>query len=443
MIFAIFDSDVWNGAKVVKKNIPNLFQFEPQPPAFCVSVPVVADDFEAADFSSVAHVKPDAKALVVVADFHHTHRFRRIVGQAAQVEARLGFGLRNELGCDGQMAVNHAVDFRFECRHFAVSGAVVEPVVELAFFALDVRFKRPPAAEKINHCAVHNVLGGVHRRKLFLVVRVKGYVVHYSVFKLFSILHPDSYRSFNPYLQSIVSGQNVVGQNLYKFIIHRDFVADVRQIGAARLELADDVECFAKTQVRGVLFNSQSIDNQSVKTLQFGHFGVGNCFGVGDVGELPDAEARGGQGAVQNVYRRDRNTLNIKRFVANRVKFNLRCARVVRLAEGVGVLAADGVGDARLSVERNGAAHYVIEGSYVVDASGVVFVLVGYEHGVNLRKAFAQSRLPQVGPRVDEQVAPFDFNVNRTAQSLVLRVNRLTHRASAPHNRNAVRRPRA
>ena len=216
----------------------------------------------------------------------------------------------------------------------------------------------------------------------------------------------------------------------------------MRKIGAARFELADDVERFAKTQVRGVLFNAQSVDNQSIKTLQFGHLAVGDGFGVGDVGELPDAEARGGQSAVQNVYRRDRNTLNIKRFVANRVKFNLRCARIVRLAEGVGVLAADGVGDALLGIERNGAAHYVVKGSYVVDASGVVFVLVGYEHGVNLRKAFVQSRLPQIWPRVDEQMAPFDFNVNRTAQPLVLRVNRLTHCAFAPHNRNAVRRPR-
>ncbi len=193
-----------------------------------------------------------------------------------------------------------------------------------------------------------------------------------------SILHPDSYRDFNPYLQSIVSRQDIVGQNLYKFVIHRDFVADMRQIGAVRLELADDVERFAKTQVRGVLFNAQSIDNQGVKTLQFCHLAVGDGFGVSDVGKLPDAESRGGQRAVQNVYRCNRNTLNIKRFVADWLKFNLRCARVVRLAEGVGVLAADGVGDARLSVERNGAAHYVIEGSYVVDASGVVFVFVGY-----------------------------------------------------------------
>lgn len=199
------------------------------------------------------------------------------------------------------------------------------------------------------------------------------------------------------------------------------------QIGAARLELADDVERFAKTQVRGVLLNAQGVDNQSVKALQFGHLAFGDGFGVGDVGELPDAEARGGQRAVQNVYRRNHNALNIKWFVANRMKFNLRCARVMRLAEGVGVLAADGVGDALLGVERNGAAHYVVKGSYVVDASRVVFVLVGYEHGVNLRKAFAQSRLPQVGPRVDEQMAPFGFNVNRTAQPLVLRVNRLTH----------------
>ncbi len=70
----------------------------------------MADDFEAADFRCVAHVQPDAKALVVVADFHHAHRFRRIVGQAAQVEARFGFGLHNEFGCNGKMGVNYTVD---------------------------------------------------------------------------------------------------------------------------------------------------------------------------------------------------------------------------------------------------------------------------------------------------------------------------------------------
>ena len=109
-----------------------------------------------------------------------------------------------------------------------------------------------------------------------------------------SILHPDSYRDFNPYLQSIVSRQNILGQNLYKFVIHRYFVADVRQVGATRFQLTDNVERFAKTQVRGVLLNAQSVDNQGVKALQFGHLAVGDGFGVGNVGELPDAEARGG-----------------------------------------------------------------------------------------------------------------------------------------------------
>ena len=266
-----------------------------------------------------------------------------------------------------------------------------------------------------------------------------------------SILHPDSYRdfnpsilrSFNPYRKSIVSRQNILGQNLYKFVIHRYFVTYVSQISATRFQFRNHLQRFTQTHMCRVRFRSQRINNQSIKTLQFGHFCVRDCLGIGYVGELPDAEARGGQRAVQNVYRRDRNTLNIKWFVADWMKFNLRCARVMRLAEGVGVFAADGVGDALLGIERNGAAHYVIEGSYVVDASRVVFVLVGDEHGVNLRKAFAQSRLPQIGPRVDEQMAPFGFNVNRTAQPLVLRVNRLTHCAFASHNRNAVRRPRA
>lgn len=109
-----------------------------------------------------------------------------------------------------------------------------------------------------------------------------------------SILHPDSCRDFNSYLQSIVSRQNIVGQHFNQFVVDGYFVAQVSQIGATRFQLTDNVECFAKTQVCGVLLNAQSVDNQGVKALQFGHLAVGDGFGVGDVGELPDAEARGG-----------------------------------------------------------------------------------------------------------------------------------------------------
>ena len=74
-----------------------------------------------------------------------------------------------------------------------------------------------------------------------------------------------------------------------------------------------------------------------------------------------------------------------------------------------------------------------IEGSHIIDAARVVFVLVGEYDGIYAPHACAQHLLSEVGPCVNYNATIIHLDHCRGAQALVALILRATYLATTPY----------
>ena len=123
----------------------------------------MADDFEAADFGGVGHVRSYAGAGVVVSDADYSEGVRHVVREFAQVDDGSGLGQRHEADGHGQILRDDLVDLVLYGLYLPVGGAGVQNVVALALLALDVGVLRAGTAEHPHHRLVEDMFCCVHR----------------------------------------------------------------------------------------------------------------------------------------------------------------------------------------------------------------------------------------------------------------------------------------
>lgn len=145
------------------------------PPAIFV---VVAEDLEGAYLSSILNVSADASAGIIITYTHNPERFRRILRQFAEVNdiGRLLPG--HEFNRHIQMPADDLVHRRLQLRHLLIRGAAGELVIALGLLSLYMRIPGPRTPEHLHHRSIQNMLGRMHRRILFLIMRVQNRFFH-------------------------------------------------------------------------------------------------------------------------------------------------------------------------------------------------------------------------------------------------------------------------
>src|SRR5262245_29031216 len=106
--------------------------------------------------------------------------------------------------------------------------------------------------------------------------------------------------------------------------------------------------------------------------------------------------------------RRDPRSEQVEGRQADPLESKLWHSALVRLfdvRERVVKRLADAVFDDWLAIQRNRVAQIERQQPQVVEAENVVGVLVGIEDGVNQPDFFAEKLLPQIGRRIDQQIA--------------------------------------
>ena len=136
-----------------------------------------AGDAEVTYLAGVLDVLAQAGAEVVVADTHQAQRLAGVGRQAVQTDALGHIVAADEGGGDGQVLGDEGVDARLNVGHLLGGGTDGQAVVDLALLALDVGIARALAAEEAHHGLVEQVLGGVGRAVLVLVVGVEDGLV--------------------------------------------------------------------------------------------------------------------------------------------------------------------------------------------------------------------------------------------------------------------------
>jgi hypothetical protein len=116
----------------------------------------------------------------------------------------------------------------------------------------------------------------------------------------------------------------------------------------------------------------------------------------------------------------------------------------MRMAARKGVVERfeDALLDPLVAPQGNWATQVKWEKSQVVEAKEMVGMLVREEDGVDNADPLAEQLLPQVGRRIDEQIAFWKAQEGRTAGPLVVRVVALAHLARTSERRDTGARSR-
>ena len=77
-----------------------------------------------------------------------------------------------------KMPADDLVHRRLQLRHLLIRRAAGELVVTLGLLPLDVRIPGPRTPEHLHHRSIQNMLGRMHRRILFLIMRVQNRLFH-------------------------------------------------------------------------------------------------------------------------------------------------------------------------------------------------------------------------------------------------------------------------
>lgn len=128
----------------------------------------------------------------------------------------------------------------------------------------------------------------------------------------------------------------------------------------------------------------------------------------------------------------DRQGQNLDAVDRERVTVNLvdgkrRHPRVKMCGETVGDAGPQIVGYIVFAIHGKMASHCVAEGTHVIDASDMVIMAVGEQHGIDVLCPRCEHLMVEVGAAVDEDDGVAGFKEGRRAHPLVAGVGRATH----------------
>ncbi len=153
-----------------------LLYFPSDPPSAIFIV--VAKNLEGAYLSSILNVSADASAGIIITYTHNPERFRRILRQFAKVNDIGSLRPGHEFNRDIQMPTDDLVHLCLQLCNLLIRRAAGELVVTFGLLSLYMRIPGPRTPEHLHHCSIQNMLGRMHRRILFLIMRVQNRFFH-------------------------------------------------------------------------------------------------------------------------------------------------------------------------------------------------------------------------------------------------------------------------
>ncbi len=166
-----------------------------------------------------------------------------------------------------------------------------------------------------------------------------------------------------------------------------DIVAHVRQVGTGRAHIGDHVERFGNTEMHGVRALAQRVENEQIKPAQLIAGGGRHLRGVRDIREPPEPESEDHRASVGDTDGQNLVTIDGE-WTVNAAQGESRLSTEEwqwRIVENIGKPLMERRFDRRVRVHGDDFLLERIEGAHVVQASGVVGMRVGEEHGINVR----------------------------------------------------------
>ena len=119
----------------------------------------------------------DTGTDVVIADTHQSDGVGGIVGQTGLVDLLGQLVAADELERHGQIFLDELVHAALDLFFLLATGLLIEAEAHLALLTLDMGIIGALTAEEALHGLIQQVLGGVSRGKLLLVMLVQNIIV--------------------------------------------------------------------------------------------------------------------------------------------------------------------------------------------------------------------------------------------------------------------------
>ena len=199
-------------------------------------------------------------------------------------------------------------------------------------------------------------------------------------------------------------------------------VADVGEVGPLWFELVDDVEGFGQGKMGDMGLDAEGVEDKYLQALQEGHGGGGNVVGVGDIGEVADAETQYWEAMVHDGNGNEVHASGHKGLAVDLVEHHRGHAGIFLVGEDIREFLVEGVDGDGIGEDVHGNALAEVEGPDVVHASDMVFVVVGKDDGVQLLDLMGQHLLAEIGAGVNDAGLALGFQEYCTAEAGIVGV---------------------
>src|SRR5579875_1567701 len=246
--------------------------------------------------------------------------------------------------------------------------------------------------------------------------------------------------------QSIISQLHMGRQHaIDRFMLQ--LMAHVRQVGALRLELANDIERLLQAEVSGVRLETQGIKHQDAQPFQAR---PALARDLADIRTISYISYPKSQHIEMGVDQRDGRHLlaeDVERLRTDALEDELgdhaSGERIGFWTEGVGRDGTNPTLDFGSAVERDWPAQQARQWPKVVESEQVVRVIVREQHGMDEADTLAEQLQTQLRRRIDKQIALLGTNEHGAAIAMIARIGRLADRAVTADHGHAHRRARA
>jgi len=238
--------------------------------------------------------------------------------------------------------------------------------------------------------------------------------------------------------KAVVSKVHTLGQACLYLGMQPQLVADVREVSVLSAHFFGDLYGLGKGVVAYMLAMAQRIDDEGFAAADLVEFGRGNVVGIGDIGEVADAESEDLHLIVQGAYGYDIEAIDRERAAVDGVEIHLRNAGVGVFLEDIGEFATQRLLRGYRCIDLHSLLLQVVVGPHIVEPGSMVFVPMREDNGIQMTHARAQHLVAEVGPGVDNNAGLRRMHIYRRAQAVVARVGGGTYRTGATYERYAL-----
>ena len=217
-----------------------------------------------------------------------------------------------------------------------------------------------------------------------------------------------------------------------------EVVTDVGEIGRFGLEALDNGEGLVDGGVGGVRFVAEGVEKEDIEIAELVHRLFGDLIVIGEVGYLADTVAEHDHGAM--VERDGGNLLaeELEGFAVEDVDGEAgNGVFLAAVGEHVFEDAADDDQGRFRSVDGDGAALAIVEGTEIIEAEDMVGVGVRIKDGVEVGDTRAKALGAEVRGGVDDDVFAREIQPDGGAHAVIARVVGGADIAVATNRRNA------